>query len=488
MCNGIPAIGVLSGIADTLSDIIGQIQQTSANEHSLAQLAARIERLTLIVAHMARDDPSKEQALVQSLSQELALMVEELKAARSRDELDQFFNDVDNAWILQRHNTALAQMIADSTSLTVHEVAKSLRELEVGSDAEIDFCSSYMRVTELEITGILPPRSQARICGIETFWLTRFSVGGTGGTADSGHVGGEGEDHQIGNVFAPTPSGDTRSCTGGFGDPEGSDDDKLEDLQLCNRVVPKVGLLRRLSRSRSRGRSSYNSDEEPQRDMPRSRRFQPADDAGTAQTAVNVLLFALRTLSNITSNIPMAGVLSGIIDPLLDIVGQIQQTSANERSLAELAARVERLTPIVTQMAQYDPKTGQVIVQRLQQELELMTEDLKMASARGKLTQFFNNVSNASTLQKTNTALDRMITDSMFSTLQQLAISQLHLSEQVRHVRNEIAQMRSIGHVFPGDTASIDVAESMHITVSQQLLIGQVNLFRATSESSERDD
>jgi hypothetical protein len=50
----------------------------------------------------------------------------------------------------------------------------------------------------------------------------------------------------------------------------------------------------------------------------------PAIHPETIQTASNVLYFALRTLSSISSHIPLGGVLSGIIEPLLDITGRIQ--------------------------------------------------------------------------------------------------------------------------------------------------------------------
>jgi hypothetical protein len=47
----------------------------------------------------------------------------------------------------------------------------------------------------------------------------------------------------------------------------------------------------------------------------------------TRRTASNVLDFALRTLSKITSGIPLGGALSGIIEPLLEITGRIDVRS-----------------------------------------------------------------------------------------------------------------------------------------------------------------
>ncbi|KAF7325369.1 hypothetical protein MSAN_02515800 [Mycena sanguinolenta] len=143
----------------------------------------------------------------------------------------------------------------------------------------------------------------------------------------------------------------------------------------------------------------------------------------TGQTAANVLVFSLRTLSGISSSIPMVGALSGIIDTLLNVVGQIQETLANEQSLAQLAARIERLIPIVTQMMEDDPLKGQGIVENLQRELASMTQQLKAAQTRGKLNQFFNSAENSAILQMHNQALDQMIADSTFLTVHKVAKS-----------------------------------------------------------------
>jgi hypothetical protein len=44
----------------------------------------------------------------------------------------------------------------------------------------------------------------------------------------------------------------------------------------------------------------------------------------------------------------------------------IQQTSVNAQGLVQLAARIERITPIVNDMARTNPVMGQTIVQELQ--------------------------------------------------------------------------------------------------------------------------
>ncbi|KAJ7875256.1 hypothetical protein B0H14DRAFT_61608 [Mycena olivaceomarginata] len=140
----------------------------------------------------------------------------------------------------------------------------------------------------------------------------------------------------------------------------------------------------------------------------------------TVRTASNVLDFALRTLSTISSGIPLGGALSGIIEPLLEITGRIQQSSVNEQGLIQLATRIERITPIVTELAETNPNKSQAIVQELLWELVLITRDLDAARSRGKLNQFFNSAYNASSLEKHNMALAKMIADSTLVTVNEV--------------------------------------------------------------------
>ncbi|KAJ7455888.1 hypothetical protein FB451DRAFT_1373144 [Mycena latifolia] len=129
-------------------------------------------------------------------------------------------------------------------------------------------------------------------------------------------------------------------------------------------------------------------------------------------TAQNVLTTALRTLSSVSSNIPFGSILSSVIDPLLDITDRIQQVSTNAQGLTELAARIELLTPIVSDIATNKPEEGRAIVEALKRELEVITKDLSDARAQGKLEQFFNSTDNASSLTKHNITLAQMIADS----------------------------------------------------------------------------
>ncbi|KAJ7792559.1 hypothetical protein B0H14DRAFT_3889808 [Mycena olivaceomarginata] len=106
------------------------VQQTSVNAQGLVQLAARIGHIIPIVNDMAHTNPSKGQAIVQELQQVLASMTQDLKDARSKGQLNQFFNSADNASALGRHNMVLNTMIADSMLVTVNEVLRSLYEIE----------------------------------------------------------------------------------------------------------------------------------------------------------------------------------------------------------------------------------------------------------------------------------------------------------------------------------------------------------------------
>ncbi|KAJ7024142.1 hypothetical protein C8F04DRAFT_1303074 [Mycena alexandri] len=146
-----------------------------------------------------------------------------------------------------------------------------------------------------------------------------------------------------------------------------------------------------------------------------------------AGTTYNTLKLALKTLSSVTSNIPLGSVLSAAIDPLLEIVDRIEQTSANVQGFVELAARIELLTPIVSEMAG-NPQ-GVKLVEALQRELQSITKDLEVASSRGKLDQFLNSPVDALCLQKHNTALAQLIADSTLVTVTEV----LHSIHKLKH-------------------------------------------------------
>ncbi|KAJ7182339.1 hypothetical protein C8R43DRAFT_3179 [Mycena crocata] len=131
----------------------------------------------------------------------------------------------------------------------------------------------------------------------------------------------------------------------------------------------------------------------------------------TAHTALNVLKFSLETLDTVSNNIPLAAILSSVIGPILDIVDRIEQTSANKEGLAELAARIELLAPIVSEMAENNPVQGQKIIEALEREFESIARDLATAREQGRLSRFFNSADTASSLSKHNCVLAQLIGD-----------------------------------------------------------------------------
>ncbi|KAF8146050.1 hypothetical protein K438DRAFT_2028483 [Mycena galopus ATCC 62051] len=141
------------------------------------------------------------------------------------------------------------------------------------------------------------------------------------------------------------------------------------------------------------------------------KKSRPLISTEARRTASNALYFALKTLSSISNDVPVAGALSDIIEPLLDITSRIEQSSLNAQGLVQLATRIECLAPIVEQIAEHNPDQGQAIVLGLQTELASMATDLEAASQRGKLNQFFNNTDNASPLRKHNMVFAQMIAD-----------------------------------------------------------------------------
>ncbi|KAF8146046.1 hypothetical protein K438DRAFT_1991213 [Mycena galopus ATCC 62051] len=162
-------------------------------------------------------------------------------------------------------------------------------------------------------------------------------------------------------------------------------------------------------------RNNPLTDEQPHNDresIPHTKNNEEPQPMKTRRTASNVLYVALERLGSISNNVPVAGALSGNIEPLLDIASRIEQSSANAQGLIQLATRIERLTPIVEEMAKGDPDRGQAIILDLQTELTSMATDLKAASQRGKLNQFFNSADDASPLSKHNMILAQMIADS----------------------------------------------------------------------------
>ncbi|KAJ7113618.1 hypothetical protein C8R44DRAFT_741200 [Mycena epipterygia] len=111
--------------------IIDRIEQTSANKQGLDESAARIQLLTPIVSEMVTNKPREGKRIVEGLERELESITEDLEAASQRGTLDQFFNSAENTSSLAKHSMILAQMVADSTLITVHEVLNTLQDIQV---------------------------------------------------------------------------------------------------------------------------------------------------------------------------------------------------------------------------------------------------------------------------------------------------------------------------------------------------------------------
>ncbi|KAJ7133974.1 hypothetical protein C8R43DRAFT_1022106 [Mycena crocata] len=139
-----------------------------------------------------------------------------------------------------------------------------------------------------------------------------------------------------------------------------------------------------------------------------------------SHTAREVLKFSLKTLSSVSSNIPFGSILSGVIDPLLDIADRIEQTSANDQGILELAARIRLLAPVVSETAKDTSGQGRRIIESLKRELEVITKDLNVTTQQGKFRRFFNSADTASILAKHNAVVAQMIADSTFVTIQEV--------------------------------------------------------------------
>ncbi|KAJ7450007.1 hypothetical protein B0H11DRAFT_2078025 [Mycena galericulata] len=181
-----------------------------------------------------------------------------------------------------------------------------------------------------------------------------------------------------------------------------------------------------------------------------------ASHADLPHTALNVFKFALQTLSTISSNIPLAQSLSGVIEPILVVMTRIQQTSANAQGFVELAARIKLLTPIIYEMGTQPssiptdiantssdspagldaPSRGQFVLEALRQEFESIAADLQVAKSRGTLERFFNSADNAACLAKHSMNLTQIISiatlvgvDEVFQSIKALEVKLGHDNE-----------------------------------------------------------
>ncbi|KAK7055074.1 hypothetical protein R3P38DRAFT_1343415 [Favolaschia claudopus] len=139
----------------------------------------------------------------------------------------------------------------------------------------------------------------------------------------------------------------------------------------------------------------------------------PTGPGRAGRTAWNAFSLALTTLSDVSSQIPLATPLSGIIDSVLTLAGRIEQTTANAAGFTQLASRIELLTPVVKDMAENNPNgKGQILVEKLKTEMLSMKNDFETAKTEGRLARFLNSGDNMATIAKHNTTLAQLIADS----------------------------------------------------------------------------
>ncbi|KAJ6477759.1 hypothetical protein C8R45DRAFT_1216630 [Mycena sanguinolenta] len=102
------------------------IQQTSENAEGLLQLAACIRGLTQIL-----ESGKPNEDLVKDLRRELRSITKDLNATAPRRKLRQFFDSVDIASALAKHNSRLTQIICAATLSDSHRVLTILAEIQV---------------------------------------------------------------------------------------------------------------------------------------------------------------------------------------------------------------------------------------------------------------------------------------------------------------------------------------------------------------------
>ncbi|KAF7356376.1 hypothetical protein MVEN_00970000 [Mycena venus] len=213
-------------------------------------------------------------------------------------------------------------------------------------------------------------------------------------------------------------------------------------LQALSEGMHLCYLFRRLLIRKARTTDSLAPNVKFSDSTPTSQRCLPEmhpakNDPHAFQTASNALQFALQTLGSISSSIPFGTALGGIIGPLLEIAGRIEQISDNKEGLEQLAEQIALLTPIVDEMAKKNPSQAQRVVKALQRVLQSITKDLEVASSQGTLSQIFNSANNASSLDKHNATLSWLISVCMLATIHEVSKS-VHKLEESSRSKGEI--------------------------------------------------
>ncbi|KAF7315111.1 hypothetical protein MIND_00025400 [Mycena indigotica] len=171
--SNVPFGGILDGAIVSLLDILDRIDQSSLNAQALIQLTSRIEMLEPVVQS---SNSQNGKTIIEALEREIRYIETDLKTASAQGKLAQFFNSEDNASAISKHNTALTQLIADSTFATVNEALTLIHALEARKHEEV----------------------------VRGEYDIEVITGGLGGTGGAGQIGGEGGIGEGPDVELPT--------------------------------------------------------------------------------------------------------------------------------------------------------------------------------------------------------------------------------------------------------------------------------------------
>ncbi|KAJ7634513.1 hypothetical protein FB45DRAFT_1056539 [Roridomyces roridus] len=218
-------------------------------------------------------------------------------------------------------------------------------------------------------------------------------------------------------------------------------------------ILPRQNSMRELIRKHPfrffKRRSNLTLGPDLEKTEDTSRRS--TSSSNSAATAKNVVKMALTTLSATSNNIPICGIITSVVDPLLLIMTQLDLTSANVQGLVELVARIERLTPLVADMVEVNSvsECERRFIDDLTRELESIGTDVSETQAQGTLTRFFNNPDDAAGLARHNATLAQLVADATLVNVQEVRRMLMSMERSVSRLVPSLGQIE-IGHITGG--------------------------------------
>ncbi|KAJ7614936.1 hypothetical protein FB45DRAFT_873803 [Roridomyces roridus] len=206
--------------------------------------------------------------------------------------------------------------------------------------------------------------------------------------------------------------------------------------------------------------------------------------ASRTHTGRNAVKFALQTLSKVSNNIPLGGVINSVIDPLLDLADRIEETQANREGLVELAARIGRLLHIIGEKRSSpdEVESASVVENVFREELESIAADLNAARSQGTIQQFFNSRDTAGSLAAHNDTLARLISEltleKMQDVQQSLKVIEEKLGRLARDGNFEDVRPELFGGTGGKGGASDDIGGEGGFGQGTRLPIEDVNEFK----------